>query len=204
MIGPVCVITDAEAPLPILEQVEAAARGGADLVQLRHKRLDDGAFAELARAAMTCIAPLGARLIVNDRIAVARAVGAHGLHIGQSDGSPRAARALIGPEMLLGLSIETPEQVHDVPQAGVDYLGVGPIRATPSKPDHAPPMGFAGLAAVTAATPLPCLAIGGLEAGDIEALRTAGAAGLAVVSAVIRSCDPEGATRALLEAWRRT
>ncbi len=202
MIGPVCVITDADAPLTIPEQAEAAARGGADLVQLRHKGLDDDAFAELGRAVLERIAPLGARLVVNDRVAVACAIGAQGLHIGQSDGAPQAVRALIGPGMLLGLSIEVPAQVHDVPEGVVDYLGVGPIRATASKSDHAPPMGFEGLAAVTAATSLPCLAIGGLTAGDATALRAAGAAGLAVVSAVTRAADPQAATRAIADAWR--
>jgi thiamine-phosphate pyrophosphorylase len=203
MIGPLCVITDAEAPMALIDQAEAAARGGASQVQLRHKGLDDGTFAELAREILGRLAPFPARLIINDRIAVARAVGAHGLHIGQSDGTPRAARNLIGPGMLLGLSIEAPEQMAAVPEGVVDYLGVGPIRATPSKPDHASPMGLAGLAAVTAATCLPCLAIGGLGMGDIDALQAAGAAGLAVVSAVTRAADPEAATRALVEAWRR-
>jgi len=203
MIGPLCVITDAESPLALFDQAEAAARGGAALVQLRHKTLDDAAFAELAREILGRNTTLGARLVINDRVAVARAVAAHGLHIGQGDGDPRAVRALIGPDMLLGLSVEAPEQLGAVPQTTVDYLGVGPIHATATKPDHAPPMGFAGLAAIVAATPLPCLAIGGLGMADIPALRASGAAGLAVVSAVARALDPQSAARALVDAWRR-
>ena len=203
MIGPLCVITDAEAPLPLVEQAEAAARGGATLVQLRHKTLDDTAFAELARELQGRLAPLGARLVINDRVAVACAIGAHGLHVGQDDGDPRAIRVRIGPDMLLGLSVEAPGQLGAVPKGVVDYLGVGPIRATASKPDHAPPMGLAGLAAIVAATSLPCLAIGGLGIADIAALRACGAAGLAVVSAVSRARDPEAAARGLVAAWTR-
>ena len=135
MIGPLCVITDAEAPLPLVEQAEAAARGGATLVQLRHKTLDDTALAELARALQGRLAPLGARLVINDRVAVACAIGAHGLHVGQDDGDPRAIRVRIGPDMLLGLSVEAPGQLGAVPEGVVDYLGVGPYaprRANPT------------------------------------------------------------------------
>ncbi len=201
MIPPLCFITDADAPLPVPEQAERAARGGAGWIQLRHKTLDDRSFAALARTVAARIAPFGARLIVNDRIEVARAVGAHGLHIGQSDGDPRAARARIGPEAVLGLSVEAEDQLAAIPPDCIDYLGVGPVRKTASKADHAPPLGLGGLARIVRAAGLPCLAIGGLSASDTAALKAAGCAGLAVVSAISRAADPKAAARILLTEW---
>lgn len=204
MIPPLCFVTDADAPLPIPAQAERAARGGAVWVQLRHKALDDAAFADLARVLRDGLAPLDAKLIVNDRVEVARAVGAHGLHIGQSDGDPRAARDRIGPDVVLGLSIEAAPQLAAIPAGCVDYLGVGPVRGTASKPDHAPPLGWDGLTEIVAATDLPCMAIGGLAATDAGAVRAAGCDGIAIVSAISRAADPEVAARQFLTAWSDT
>ena len=200
MIPRLCFITDADAPLSLPEQAEAAARGGAGWVQLRHKSLPDADFADLARALMNRLAPLGVPLIINDRIDVARAVNAPGLHIGQSDGDPRTARAAIGPDMILGLSIETEAQMEHVPDC-VSYLGVGPIRATGTKPDHARPMGFGGLARATARTSLPCMAIGGLTSADVAAVQSAGCQGIAIVSAISRATDPESAAHEFVTDW---
>ncbi len=204
MIPSLCFVTDGDAPLSIPDQAERAARGGAAWVQLRHKTLDDASFADLARALIGQLAPLGVEVIINDRTEIARTIGAFGLHIGQSDGDPRAARARIGPGVVLGLSIEAEHQVATVPPGCVDYLGVGPIRATTSKPDHAPPIGWDGLARVAAATDLPCMAIGGLDAADTPRLQKAGARGLAIVSAISRAADPEKAARKILSAWSDT
>ena len=200
MIPPLCFVTDAEAPDAIADQAVAAARAGAGWVQLRHKTLPDAAFADLARQLQAVLAPLGAKLIINDRVDAAVAVAADGLHIGQGDGDPAAVRDRIGSSMILGLSIETEDQVAAVP-AGVDYLGVGPIYATATKPDHAPPLGLDGFSRVVAGTTLPCLAIGGLTAADAAAIKTAGGAGMAVVSAISRAADMEAATETLLTAW---
>lgn len=200
MRGPVYVITDPGAALPVAEQARAAARGGAAFVQLRDKTARDDDLAALVRLLLPEIAALGARLIVNDRVEVALATGAHGLHIGQGDGDVVALRQRMPPDMILGLSIETVAQARLVPP-GVDYIGAGPVRATPTKPDHAPPIGFDGLAQIVAATALPTYAIGGLKPGDAAALRATGAVGMAVVSAVTRAPDPEAATRALLAEW---
>lgn len=203
MIGPVYVITDPGAPLPVIEQARAAARGGARAVQLRDKAATDGALVALARALVAELRPLGVRLLVNDRPEVALAADACGLHIGQGDGDPVALRARLGPGRLLGLSIETPAQCAAIPP-GVDYIGAGPVRATATKPDHAAPVGFAGLARIVACAPVPAVAIGGIGAGDAAAVRRAGAAGMAVVSAVVRAPDPEAATRALVAEWGRS
>ena len=199
-IGPVYVITDPGAALPVAEQARAAARGGAWAVQLRDKTASDAEIAGLAAALLAELRPLGVRLFVNDRLEVARATGAD-LHIGQTDGCPSAARAALGEGQMLGLSVETVAQGADVP-AGVAYLGAGPVRETATKPDAAPSLGVGGIAAVVRAAPVPVVAIGGLGAADAGPLRAAGAAGLAVVSAVTRAADPEAATRALVAAWQ--
>ncbi len=203
MIPPLCFVTDATAPAPVPAQAIAAAQGGAGWIQLRDKTRSDADLLPLARELKAALVPLGARLIVNDRVEVAVAAGAHGLHIGQGDGDPAAIRARIGPDMILGLSVEQADQLAAVPQ-GVDYLGVGPVYATGSKPDHATPIGIDGFAAIAARTALPCIAIGGLTAQDAAALKAAGGHGMAVVSAISRAADMTGAARALCDAWRTT
>ena len=200
MTGPVYVITDPEAPLPVVEQALAAARGGAGLIQIRDKRATDVEMAALVAQLLPRIAAFGAKLIVNDRVEVALRTGAHGLHIGQSDGDVEEIRRRLRPGMLLGLSIETVDQARRIPPV-VDYIGAGPIRATATKPDHATPIGLDGLAAIVAAARLPTFAIGGIGPGDSHALRAAGAVGLAVVAAVTRAPDPQAATAALLAEW---
>jgi thiamine-phosphate pyrophosphorylase len=200
MTGPVYVITDPDAPLPVVEQALAAARGGAGLIQIRDKRAADAEIAALVARLLPRLAALGARLIVNDWIEVALRKGAHGLHIGQSDGDVQDVRRRLPQGMVLGLSIETVDQARHIP-AGIDYIGAGPIRVTATKPDHAAPVGFDGLAAIVAAARLPTYAIGGIGLGDARAVRAAGAVGLAVVSAVTRAPDPQAATAALVAEW---
>ena len=202
MIGPVYVVTDPDSPHSVLDQARAAARGGAWAVQIRDKGASDAEIAMLTREIMAELAPLGVRVFVNDRVAVARDTGAD-LHIGQGDGDARAARAQIAPEALLGLSIDALPQCAAIPE-GVDYIGIGPLRATSTKPDAASPLGFEGIAAIAAASPVPSVAIGGITAEDARALRKTGVSGMAIVSAVTRAADPEAATRALLEAWSKT
>lgn len=181
--------------------VLAAVRGGATAVQLRDKRASDADLVARTRRLRAHLAPLGVPLIVNDRLAVALAGGADGLHVGQSDGDPARMRAALGPDAILGLSIETEAQLAAVP-AGIDYLGVGPVRATASKPDHAAPLGLAGLARIVRAAPVPSVAIGGVGAADIPDLKAAGCAGIAIVSAIAGAPDPEAAARDLAHAWR--
>ena len=200
MSGPIYVITDPDAPLAVMDQALAAARGGAGWVQLRDKRASDADMAALVARLLPALAPFGTKLIINDRVQVALKTGVHGLHIGQGDGDPAAIRRLLPDGMILGLSIETVAQARVIP-AGVDYIGAGPARATATKPDHAAPVGFDGLAQIVAASGLPTYAIGGLTFGDAQAVKRAGAVGMAVVSAVTRAPDPEAATVALLAEW---
>lgn len=204
MIPPLCFITDADAALAIPDQAEQAARGGAAWVQLRHKTLDDAGFADLVRAIRARLDPLGAKLLVNDRIDIACALDCFGLHIGQSDGDPARIRDRIGPKAVLGLSVEAEGHLTAIERGCVTYLGVGPVRATASKSDHATPLGFDGLATIVRAASLPCMAIGGLNAADVRRVRSAGCAGIAVVSAISRSPDPQGAARSFLDEWSVT
>lgn len=201
MIPSLCFITDASAPASVIVQARAAAQGGAQWIQLRDKSTPDADLAPLARTLMEALSPFGAKLIVNDRVDLAIAIGAPGVHVGQGDGDAARTRQRVGPDMILGLSIETAAQLDAVP-AGVDYLGVGPVYATGSKPDHAAPIGLDGFAAIAGRSSLPCLAIGGITARDAVPIKTCGGAGLAVVSAISRAEDMTAATRTLIQAWR--
>ncbi len=202
MMGPIYAITDADSPRAVAEQALGAARGGAWAVQLRDKRASDADLVAQARALQILLRPLGVKLIINDRLEVARAVDADGLHIGQGDIAPEEARGHLGAGKLLGLSIEARAQCAAIPPC-VDYIGVGPVRATATKPDHAPPLGMDGLAAIISQSRVPAFAIGGIGPGDASALKAAGALGMAVVSAISRAPDAEAATRALSEEWRQ-
>ncbi|HDR29750.1 thiamine phosphate synthase [Rhodovulum sp.] len=181
--------------------VLAAVQGGATAVQLRDKQASDAAMIAQARRLRARLAPLGVPLIVNDRLAVVLAARADGLHIGQSDGDPLRMRAALGPATILGLSIETGAQLAAVPPGAVDYLGIGPVRATATKPDHAAPLGMDGLARIVRAAPVPAVAIGGIGAADISELKQMGCAGIAVVSAIASAPDPEAAARDLARTW---
>jgi thiamine-phosphate pyrophosphorylase len=203
MIGPIYFVTDPEADLPVLDQALQAAEGGACTVQLRDKSATDAQMLLQIRTLQAAL-PHGTRLVVNDRVGVAIEAGLWGLHIGQADGDPREIRARIGPDMVLGLSVESIAHLDKLPRDCVDYLGVGPVRATASKPDHATPIGFDGLARIIAGAGLPCVAIGGLKPGDCAAVKAAGAHGMAVVSAIARAPAPREAARALLKEWRET
>lgn len=180
----------------LVETVVAAVRGGVTVVQLRDKHASDGEMIDQARRLKAALAGSGVPLIINDRLAVALESGADGLHIGQDDGEVAAARAELGDQALLGLSVQTLEQLARLDAERLDYLGLGPVFATPSKHDHAEPLGFTGLASLVAASPLPAVAIGGLKAEHAASVRQAGARGLAVISAICGRPDPEAAARA--------
>ncbi|MBI1173420.1 thiamine phosphate synthase [bacterium] len=181
--------------------VLAALRGGASVIQLRDKTASDAAMTAQARRLLPACRAAGVPLIVNDRLSVALHSGADGLHVGQGDGDIRTLRAALGPERILGLSIETAAQLAAMPADTVDYIGVGPVHATATKPDHAAPLGLTALARIVAASPCPAVAIGGVGLADVPALRQMGAAGLAVVSAIAGDANPEAATRRLVDAW---
>ena len=187
----------------LAETVRAAVAGGVSVVQLRDKEAPDEVLIEQGRALKTALAGTGVPLIINDRLRVAAAVGADGVHVGQSDASVAAARELLGPETIIGLSIQTIGHARAVAALPVDYVGIGPVFATATKADHAAPLGCDGLAAVRTATGFPAVAIGGLTAAHADCVLNAGCEGLAVVSAVCGNPDPKAAAAALVDAIRR-
>jgi thiamine-phosphate pyrophosphorylase len=167
-------------------------------VQLRDPHSKTHALVEEARALAEIARAARVPFIVNDRVDVALAAGADGVHVGQSDMAPADARRLIGPDRILGLSITSEEDLARSDLTGVDYLGVGPIYPSPTKTDAAPAMAIGGLRAIAARTRLPIVAIGGLHAGNAAEAIAAGAAGVAVVSAICVAPDPTAAARELL------
>jgi thiamine-phosphate pyrophosphorylase len=186
----------------VIETVEAAIAGGATVIQLRDPEAKTRALVEEARAILALTKAAGVPFIVNDRIDVALAAGADGVHVGQSDMTVADARRLIGPDPILGLSITSEADLDVSDLNGVDYLGVGPVFATTTKLDAAPPISAGGLEAIAARTTLPIVAIGGLHAGNAADAIAAGAHGIAIVSAICAAPDPEAATRELLEIVR--
>ena len=186
-----------------LEDVVAAAvAGGVGCVQLREKALATGEFLARAVALKRLLAPVGVPLVINDRIDVALACGADGVHLGQSDLPPEEARRLLPPHVFIGWSVETPEDVRRAASLPVDYLGVSPVFATPTKTDTRPAWGLAGLRQVRAMTALPLVAIGGIHCGNAAEVLRAGADGLAVVSALCAADDPRAAALAMQEQMR--
>ena len=189
----------------VVRTVRSAVSGGVTAVQVRDPGATTRQLTTLARAVADALHGTGIPLVVNDRVDVALAVGADGVHVGQTDLEPVAARRLIGPRMHLGLSVSNPDELAaalELPAGTVDLLGVGPIRDTSSKTDAAPALGFVGLARICAASSIACVAIGGLGAEDVPAVKTSGAIGLAVISAICGQPDPVAAARRLSVAWR--
>ena len=191
------------AGLGMIETTRAAMAGGITMVQLRDKDATTARMIETGRALMQVLTGTGVSLIVNDDVEAAVAIGAEGVHLGQGDMDARAARALIGPDMILGLSAETEELAAAIDPSLVDYAGIGPVFATTTKPDHKPPIGIDGLARLTAACRVPTVAIGGLMASHVPEVLAAGAQGLAVVSAICGTPDPHAAASALAKAIER-
>ncbi|NIC07042.1 thiamine phosphate synthase [Billgrantia bachuensis] len=183
----------------LVETVVAAVRGGVTIVQLRDKQASDDELIDQARRLKAALAGSGVPLIINDRLAVAVASGADGLHIGQDDGDVAAARAELGEGAILGLSVQNHDQLARLDPDALDYLGLGPVFATSTKRNHATPLGFDGLASLVAASPLPAVAIGGLKAEHARRVRATGAKGPAVVSGICGQPDPEAAARAFFE-----
>lgn len=180
----------------LLDIIRAAVAGGVSAVQLREKSCSTRDFIELAQSAAK---ELQGRvpLIINDRIDVALAVGADGVHIGQSDMPYEMARELMGPQALIGLSVETVEQAQKAEGLNVDYLGLSPVFTTATKSDIAPPLGLAGVRQIRAESRHRLVAIGGINLKNAHEVVSAGADGLAVVSAICSANDPQKAAREL-------
>ena len=180
----------------LTDVVLAAVQGGVTCVQVREKDRCTRDFVVLAQALKALLSPFNVPLVVNDRIDVALACGAHGVHLGQSDMPVALARRQLSPDVFIGLSVENLADVQRAASQPVDYLGVSPIYPTPTKTDTAAPWGLTGLRQVRAMTGLPLVAIGGIHLGNASAVLQAGADGLAVVSALCAADDPEAAAQA--------
>jgi thiamine-phosphate pyrophosphorylase len=182
---------------PLADVLPAALRGGVDVFQLRMKAADDDAILAAAAIARAACTAAGALFILNDRPDLAAAVDADGVHVGQDDLPVARARVLAGPLRLVGQSTHTPAQVD----AGVaaDYIGVGPVHATPTKPGR-PAVGLDLVAHAAAHARLPWFAIGGVAPDTLGAALAAGARRVAVVRAIAEAADPEAAARALRDA----
>ena len=178
------------------------AEGGATFVQLRDKRSDTRALIEAARAIKAALKPFAIPFVVNDRVDVALAVQADGVHIGPDDMKAEDARALLGADAIIGLSIKTVEQAATAPVALIDYAGIGGVYATRSKEQASAPIGPEGFVRVAEvlrnrAPDLPLCGIAGIDAGNAAAVIAAGADGVAVISALSLSPDPAAAARGL-------
>jgi thiamine-phosphate pyrophosphorylase len=180
-----------------LEIADAAIRGGATAVQLRMKDAPARTIVETARAIASRCREAGVAFIVNDRIDVALVSEADGAHVGQDDLPAGAARALLGTAPLLGVSAATVEEAGAAAQAGADYLGVGAVYATTTKAEAGAAVGLARIRDVAASSDLPVVGIGGINVGNAAAVIHAGAAGVAVITAVTMAEDMAEATRRL-------
>jgi thiamine-phosphate pyrophosphorylase len=180
------------------------AEGGATMVQLRDKRSETRTMVEAARAIKAALTPFAVPFLVNDRVDVALAAGADGVHIGPDDMAVEDARALLGRDAIIGLSIKTVAEAAAVPLDLVDYAGIGGVYATLSKVQNSAPIGTEGFARVAAAVRrrvpgLPLCGIAGIDTGNAAAVIAAGADGIAVISALAVASDPAAAAKTLRE-----
>lgn len=177
--------------------VEEAVKGGVTMVQLREKDIDTRQFIELGLELKELLRPTGVPLIINDRVDVALAVDADGVHIGQSDMPYEVARRLLGPTKIIGLSAENMAQVEEANALDIDYIAISPVYSTATKTDTAPPFGIDGLREAVRLTRHPSVAIGGMNAGTAPAVFATGVDGIAVVSAICGAPDPRKAAEDL-------
>ena len=183
-----------------LDVIAAAIRGGATAIQLRDKEMptrDQYTFGLRLRALTR---RYGLALICNDRVDLAIAIDADGVHLGQDDLPPRVARDLLGPDRIIGVSTGNPREFELFRREGADYIGVGPFAPTGSKSDAGSAIGAPGITAVRVLTDVPIVAIGGIGISNAASAIAAGATGISVISAIMSADDPEGAARALRAA----
>ena len=186
----------------LLDVVEGAVRGGAGIVQLREKEAGAKEFVQLARGMKRLLRSLEVPLIINDRVDVALACGADGVHVGQEDMDPKDVRLLTGPDLLVGLTVHTPDLAREAEDLPVDYLGAGPVFGTASKSDPKPRLGLEGLSRIREATSRPLVGIGSVSSDTAAEVIRTGADGVAVISAICSAESPYGAAREFVQAIR--
>ena len=182
----------------LYSQVEETLEGGATFLQLREKNLDEEHFLEEAKELQALCRRYGVPFIVNDNVDVALAMGADGIHVGQSDMEAGDVRKLLGPDRILGVSAQTVEQALLAQKRGADYLGVGAVFPTGSK-DDADDVSYDTLRAICEAVSIPVVAIGGISQSNVMQLRGSGICGIAVISAIFAQKDIKAATKKLKE-----
>ncbi|MFO7917205.1 MAG: thiamine phosphate synthase [Anaerolineae bacterium] len=201
----VYVITDRRAAgdRSTIRVIEAAIAGGASVVQMREKEGTTRELIALGRGLHKVTRKVRVPLIVNDRLDIALALDAEGVHVGQEDMPAPMARRLLGPERILGVSAGTVEEARRAERDGATYLGVGDVYGTPSKENAGTPIGIEGLREIAEGVSIPVVGIGGITADNAAAVIEAGAAGVAVISAVVAAQDPRAAARRLKEIVRQ-
>lgn len=194
---------DLSAGRSIEETVTDAVRGGVTMVQLREKHTGTREFIELALRLKSILKPSGVPLIINDRIDVALASDADGVHIGQSDMPYAMARRILGKDRIIGLSVENFTQIEEANCLDVDYIGISPVFSTSTKTDTAAPFGIEGLRKAVEMSLHPTVAIGGMNRNTAADVIKTGVDGIAVVSAIVCAPSPSDASRELLEIIRK-
>lgn len=195
------ILDPAQCRLAPLEVALAAARGGTSLIQLRDKRTDQQACLDLAHQLQNHLTALNVPLIINDSVAIAKAVGAAGVHLGQGDGDLAVARDTLGADAIIGRTAPNAQALQADELRFADYVGHGPVYATQTKSNHLPPIGWSGASAGVALSHKPVVLIGGLRLADVAQVYQTGAQGLAVASAICGASDPESVTRQFRQAW---
>lgn len=193
-----CFITDDA--FPPVEMSKKALGGGAHMIQLRHKSASGEELYQWSVEIRELCRRHGAIFIVNDRVDIAIAAKADGVHLGQQDLPASAARNLLGPDKIIGISVCSAAEAVEAEKAGADYVGFGHIFPTASKEKNSPPKGPEAIAGIRKASSLPLVAIGGISRQNVQEVVHAGASGVAVIAAISRSPDPEEAVRNLLDA----
>jgi thiamine-phosphate pyrophosphorylase len=196
------LIMDATPRVPLARFLDAAIDGGVDMVQLREKRMEDAELLAIAKTCAQTCRQRGVPFIVNDRADIALAADADGVHVGHDDLPAAAVRALVGPERIIGVSTHTAAQIDGAPD-DADYIGVGPIHETPTKPGR-PAVGTALVRYAAAHAGRPFFAIGGLDPSNVGDVIAAGGRGVSVYRWIVTSEDPARAAREMLAAIRAT
>ena len=198
------LVTDPElcATSGLLETVRAAVQGGVTMVQLREKTATTREFLEEARALKALLAPHRVPLVINDRVDIALAVDAEGIHVGQTDMPVEQVRA-VAPGRIVGLSITNAAQMSRADTKLCDYLGVGPLYLQQTKANASTPLGVEGFAKLRAMTDRPVMAIGGLKANNSAPVLAAGADGLAIVTGIVSADDPRAAAAEFAKLFQK-
>lgn len=187
---------------PIETVVEQAIQGGVTHIQLREKTASTRHFLAVGQRLKKILAPRRIPLLINDRLDIALALDADGVHLGQSDLPYPIARTLLGPSKIIGLTVENVSQALLANTFDVDYIGVGPVFTTTSKQDAPPTLGLSGLSEIVQLSNHPVIAIGGIHAANIKEVLATHVEGVAVISAITHASHPELATRQLRDAFK--